>query len=54
MAKGLAQVGANVVAISRTGSDLALLSNEIEDIGRRILTIRCDISSLNQIEKAGE
>jgi NAD(P)-dependent dehydrogenase (short-subunit alcohol dehydrogenase family) len=54
VAKGLAQVGANIVAISRTGSDLALLSNEIEHIGRRILTIRCDISSLDQIEKAVE
>ena len=54
VAKGLAQAGADIVAISRTASDLDHLFNEIEDMGRRILAIPCDISSLDQINKAVE
>lgn len=54
VAKGLAQAGADIVAISRTLSDLQALSEKIIRMSRHTLPLACDISQLPEIERAVE
>ena len=50
MAAGLAEAGADIVAVSRKLKNLENVKTEIENIGKKVLTVECDVSKLAQIK----
>lgn len=52
MATGLAEAGADIVGISREKNNLEDVKQEIETLGRRFLSIQCDVSDRQQIRDA--
>ncbi len=49
MAVGLAEAGADVVVISRKLKNLKEVKKEIENLGREVLPVKCDVSRLADI-----
>ena len=50
MAVGLAEAGADVVVISRKLKNLKEVKTEIENLGREVLPLKCDVSKLADIK----
>jgi NAD(P)-dependent dehydrogenase (short-subunit alcohol dehydrogenase family) len=50
IALALAQAGADVGVTARTASDLAQLTDEIQSLGRRCVTVPCDVTDLAQVQ----
>ena len=50
-ALALAESGADIIAISRTASDLAQLQKKINRLNKRCMTFQCDILDYDQIKK---
>ncbi|NVM03269.1 MAG: SDR family oxidoreductase [Candidatus Helarchaeota archaeon] len=50
MACGLAEAGADIVAVSRKLNNLEMVKSEIENVGRKVLTVECDVSKLAQVK----
>jgi NAD(P)-dependent dehydrogenase (short-subunit alcohol dehydrogenase family) len=51
IAKGLALAGANVVATGRRAELVRQIAAEIESLGRRSLSVACDVTSANSLEQ---
>lgn len=51
MALGLAQMGADIVVVSRTAADCANVAKEIETMGRKAIAAPADVSTVQGIEK---
>ena len=52
MAEGLAEAGADIVGISRTGSNLTEVESAVRVAGRRFLGLECDVGDRRQIRQA--
>jgi len=52
IAVGLAEAGADIAAVARSGGLLAELAKEIEALGRRCLPVAADIARVAEIERA--
>ena len=50
-ALALAESGADIIAISRTASDLAQLQKKINRLNKRCMTFQCDILDYDHIKK---
>lgn len=53
MAKGFAKQGANLVLLARRIERLEELKKELESTGIKVLAIKCDVTSTEDIENAG-
>jgi NAD(P)-dependent dehydrogenase (short-subunit alcohol dehydrogenase family) len=51
MALGLAHVGADVVACSRTLAECEAVAEEVQGMGRRALALRVDVSQLEDLQR---
>ncbi|MBM4761836.1 SDR family oxidoreductase [Bacillus sp. B15-48] len=49
MAREFARAGADLVLASRNRESCELVANEIRDLGRRVVTVSCDVSKLTDI-----
>lgn len=50
IALALAQAGADVAVTARTASDIEQLAGEIRAIGRRAVSVSCDVTDVNQVQ----
>lgn len=50
IALALAHAGADVAITARTASDLEQLAQEIQALGRRAVTVTCDVTDANQVQ----
>src|SRR3954452_17944265 len=49
MAREFAAAGADLVLASRNRESCEIVANEIRELGRRVLTVSCDVSKLSDI-----
>ena len=54
LAVGFAREGADIVAVSRTLSQIEETAREVEALGRRALAIQADVSRLNEVHSMAE
>ena len=54
MARGFAKQGANLVLLARRLERLEELKKELEELGIKVLAVKCDVTSTEDIENAGK
>ena len=54
MAKGFAEAGADLVILARRVEKLEELKNELQGLGVRVLPIKCDVTSTEDINNAAK